>query len=51
MTAAGAVTCHASPLRQVRSDSRGDDLGLNRTKELVHEEVERHSPLENLVEL
>ena len=31
--------------------SQGDALSLNCTKELVHEEVERRSPLENLVEL
>jgi hypothetical protein len=30
---------------------QGYDLSLNRTKELVHEEVEHRPPLENLAEL
>ena len=51
MEASIAVTCHASPLWRVRSASQGDDLSLNRTKELVHEEVEHRPPLENLAEL
>ena len=45
------VTCHASPLRQGRSAAQGYDLSLNRTKELVHEEVEHRPPLEILAEL
>ncbi len=45
------VTCHPKPLRQGRSASQGDDLSLNRTKELVHEEVEHRTPLEILAEL
>ena len=36
---------------QGRSATQGYDLSLNRTKELVHEEVEHRPPLEILAEL
>jgi type I restriction enzyme M protein len=51
MAASAAVTCHPNPLWQGPSASQSDDLSLNRTKELVHEEVEHHPPLEILAEL
>jgi type I restriction enzyme M protein len=51
MAASDAVTCHASSLWRGRSASHGYDLSLNRTKELVHEEVEHRPPLEILAEL
>jgi hypothetical protein len=51
-TASAAVTCHASRVWRCRSAaSQGYDLSLNRTKELVHEEVEHRPPLEILAEL
>jgi len=51
MEASAAVTCNPKQLRQGRSASRGYDLSLNRTKELVHEEVEHRPSLEILAEL
>jgi type I restriction enzyme M protein len=51
MAVLAAVTCHPSPPWQARAASRGCDLRLNRTKELVHEEVEHRPPLEILAEL
>ncbi len=51
MAASAGVTCHANPIWPGRSASQGDDLGLNRTKELVLEEVEHCPPLEILAEL
>jgi type I restriction enzyme M protein len=51
MAASAAVTCHSKPLWPGRSASQGYDLSLNRTKELVHEEVEHRPPLEILAEL
>jgi type I restriction enzyme M protein len=51
MEASAAVPCHPKPLRQGRSASRGYDLSLNRTTELVHEEVKHRPPLEILAEL
>ena len=48
--ASAAVTCHPKPHWQGRSAAQGDDLSLNRTKELVHEKVEHRSPLEILTE-
>jgi len=51
MAVSAAVTCHPKPLWPGRSASQGDDLSLNRTKELVHEEVEHRPPLEILAEL
>jgi type I restriction enzyme M protein len=50
MATSAAVTCHSRPHGQGRSASQSDDLILNRTKELVHEEVERRPPLEFLLE-
>jgi hypothetical protein len=46
MAASAAVTCQASPLWQGRSAAQGDDLSLNRYKELVSEEVEDRPLLE-----
>ena len=46
MAVSTAVTCHLRPLWPGRSASQGDDLSLNRTKELVYEEVEHRPPLE-----
>jgi len=51
MAASDAVTCHSKPLWQGRSASQGYGLSLNRTKELVHAEVEHRPPLEILAEL
>jgi type I restriction enzyme M protein len=51
MAASGEVTCHASSTCRGRSAFQGDGLKLNRTKELVHEEVEHRPPLEILAEL
>jgi type I restriction enzyme M protein len=51
MAASAPVTCHASPTCRGRSASQGDGLNLNRTKELVHEEMEHRPPLEILAEL
>jgi type I restriction enzyme M protein len=52
MAASAGVTCHANTPRQGRSvASHGYDLSLNRTQELVHEEVEHRPPLESLAEL
>jgi type I restriction enzyme M protein len=51
MATSAAVTCLPKPLWQGRSASQGYDLSLNRTKELVHEEVEHRPPLEILAEL
>jgi type I restriction enzyme M protein len=51
MAASAAVTCHPKPLWQGRSAAQGYDLRLNRTKELVHEELEHRPPLEILAEL
>jgi type I restriction enzyme M protein len=51
MAASVEVTCHSKPLWQGRSASQGYDLSLNRTKELIHDEVEHRPPLEILAEL
>jgi type I restriction enzyme M protein len=51
MEASAAVIYKPKQLSQGRSASRGYDLSLNRTKELVHEEVEHRPPLEILAEL
>ena len=51
MAASAAVTCHSKLLWQGRSAAHGYDLSLNRTKELVHEEVEHRPPLEIVAEL
>jgi type I restriction enzyme M protein len=51
MAVSAVVTCHPKPHWPGRSASQGDDLSLNRTKELVHEEVEHRPPLEILAEL
>ena len=51
MTGSTAVTCHASLSLQGRSATQGYDLSLNRTKELVHEQVEPRPALEILAEL
>jgi type I restriction enzyme M protein len=51
MAASAAVTCHAKPHWQGRSAAQGYGLSLNRSKELVHEEVEHRPPLETLAEL
>jgi type I restriction enzyme M protein len=51
MAALATVTCHSKPLWQGRSAAQGYDLSLNRTKELVHDEVEHRPPLEILAEL
>jgi type I restriction enzyme M protein len=51
MAASDAVTCHPKPLWPGRSASQGSDISLNRTKELVHAEVEHRPPLEILAEL
>jgi type I restriction enzyme M protein len=51
MAASAAVTCHASQPFRGLSASQGDGLNLNRTKELVHEEMEHRPLLEILAEL
>lgn len=46
------VTCNGNSPCQGRSGpAQGYELSLNRTKELVHEEVEHHPPLEIPAEL
>jgi type I restriction enzyme M protein len=52
MEASLGVTCNDGHLCQCRSGTaQGYGLSLNRTKELVHEEVEHRPPLEILAEL
>jgi len=51
MATSAVVTCHSKPLWQGRSAAQGYDLSLNRTKELIHDEVEHRPPLEILAEL
>ena len=51
MAALAGVTCHVCPPLQGRFAAQGYDLSLNRTKELIQDEVEHRSPLELLVEL
>ena len=51
MAASAAVTCHPKPHWPERSAAQRYGLSLNRTKELVHEEVEHRPPLEILAEL
>ena len=51
MAASGEVTYHGSTFCRGRSAFQGDGLKLNRTKQLVHEEMEHRPPLEILAEL
>ena len=45
------VTCNPRRCRQAGPAAQGYDLSLNRTKELVHEEVAHRPPLEIRLEL
>jgi len=52
MAASSGVTCnYSSPGLGRSSADRGYDLSLNRTKDLVHEEVQHRPPLQILAEL
>jgi type I restriction enzyme M protein len=45
------VTCKPRRCWQAGATAQGYDLSLNRTKELVHQEVEHRPPLEIRLEL